>query len=139
VWLRWGGAVAGLVIAIPGAVLTAALIPIVFSNLSAAARANCLGLVSVILVYLPLWCYLNVQFAVSRAGGDTALGMYVDVSVNTLLFAPGAVLLSLFTSIQPVPMFAIVKLTDIVKILIARHLLRKEKWVKNLTVEETGD
>jgi Na+-driven multidrug efflux pump len=135
VWLRWGGAVAGLVIAIPGAILTALLIPLVFSNLSAAARANCLGLVSVILVYLPLWCYLNVQFAISRAGGDTALGMYVDVSVNTLLFAPGAVLLSLFTSIPPVPMFAIVKLTDIVKIFIARHLLRKEKWVKNLTVE----
>jgi putative MATE family efflux protein len=135
VWLRWGGAVAGFIIAIPGAVLTAALIPLVFSNLSAAARGNCLGLVSVILAYLPLWCYLNVQFAVSRAGGDTALGMYVDVSVNTILFAPGAVLLSLFTAIPPVQMFALVKSTDIVKILIARHLLRKEKWVRNLTVE----
>jgi len=133
-WLKWGGAVSGVMLAIPGALITAGLVPLVFFNLSEAARANCLGLVFVILAYLPIWCFLNVQFAISRAGGDTALGMYVDVSVNTLLFAPGSVLLSLFTSIMPVPMFALLKLTDIVKIYIAGRLLRKEKWVRNLTV-----
>jgi len=133
-WLKWGGFAAGLIIALPGALLTSALVPIVFSNLSAAARGNCLGLVFVILGYLPLWGLLNVHFFISRAGGDTALGMYTDVSVNALLFVPGSILLSIFTSIAPVPMFALLKLTDIVKLLIARHLFRKEKWVKNLTV-----
>jgi len=133
-WLKWGGFAAGFIIALPGALLTTFLVPLVFSNLSEAARGNCLGLVFVILVYLPLWGLLNVYFFISRAGGDTALGMYADVSVNTLLFAPGSILLSLFTSLAPVPMFAILKLTDIVKLFIARHLLRKEKWVKNLTV-----
>jgi len=132
-WLKSGGTAAGVIIAIPGAVLTAFLVPLVFANLTPEARANCLGLVFVILAYLPLWGLLNIQFAISRAGGDTAMGMYTDLFVNTLLFAPGAVLLSLFTSIPPVPMFALLKLTDIVKTLIARHLLAKEKWVKNLT------
>jgi Na+-driven multidrug efflux pump len=132
-WLKWGGVVAGVIIAIPGAALSAVLVPLVFSNLSAAARGNCLGLVFVILTYMPLWCLLNVQFAISRAGGDTALGMYVDLSVNTLLFAPGAIILSLATTIAPVPMFALLKLTDIVKFIIAHRLLLKEKWVKNLT------
>jgi Na+-driven multidrug efflux pump len=60
--------------------------------------------------------------------------MYTDVSVNTFLFAPGSVLLSFFTSLAPVPMFALLKATDIVKLFIARYFLRKEKWVKNLTV-----
>ena len=133
-WLKWGGFAAGLIIALPGALLTTALVPLVFSNLSAAARGNCLGLVFVILGYLPLWGLLNVHFFISRAGGDTALGMYTDVSVNALLFVPGAILLSVFTSLAPVPMFTLLKLTDIVKLFIARHLLRKEKWVKNLTV-----
>jgi putative MATE family efflux protein len=133
-WLKWGGAVAGFVFAVPGFFITSALVPLVFHNLSADARANCLGLVFVILAYLPLWCYLNVQFAVSRAGGDTAMGMYTDISVNTVLFAPGSVLLSLFTNLAPVPMFAILKLTDVVKVFIARYLLRKEKWVRNLTI-----
>jgi putative MATE family efflux protein len=132
-WLKSGSVAAGVIIAIPGALMAALLIPLVFSNLSAAARANSIGLVLVILAYLPLWGLLNTQFAVSRAGGDTATGMYTDVLVNTFLFAPGAILLALLTSIPPVPMFAVMKLTDIVKYFIARHLLRKERWVKNLT------
>ena len=132
-WIKWGGVIAGIAIAIPGAVGSSFVVPVVFSNLTEAARANCLGLVYVILIYLPLWCFLNAQFAISRAGGDTAMGMYTDVSVNTLIFAPGAVLLSLFTNLAPVPMFALLKLSDIVKMFIARHLLKKEKWVRNLT------
>jgi len=136
VWLKWGGAAAGLILAIPGFFAVSVLIPFVFQNLSADARANTLGLITVILAYLPLWCYLNCQFAISRAGGDTAMGMYADVSVNTILFAPGAVILSLFTTIAPVPMFALLKLTDFVKVSVAHYFLRKERWVKNLTLNE---
>jgi Na+-driven multidrug efflux pump len=132
-WLKSGSVIAGIGIALPGAAFSAFLIPLVFSNLSAAARSNCMGLVFVILAYLPLWGYLNVQFAISRAGGDAATGMYADLSVNTLLFAPGAILLSFFTAISPVPMFALLKLTDLVKIFIADHFLRKERWVKKLS------
>jgi putative MATE family efflux protein len=132
-WLKSGSAAAGGIIILPGALMAAALIPLVFSNLSADARANSIGLVLVILAYMPLWGLLNIQFAISRAGGDTALGMYTDLSVNTLLFVPGAFILSFITSMPPVPMFALLKLTDIVKYVIARHFLRKEKWVRNLT------
>jgi putative MATE family efflux protein len=132
-WLKSGSVAAGIIIALPGAVMSLLLIPLVFFNLSAAAQTTSISLVLVILVYLPLWGLINTQFAISRAGGDTATGMYADVSVNTVLFAPGAILLSFFTSIPPVPMFALLKLTDIVKFLICRHFLRKERWVKNLT------
>jgi len=136
-WLKSGSVAAGVIIALPGAALSFLLIPLVFSNLSAAAQTTSIGLVMVILIYLPLWGLLNVQFAISRAGGDTATGMYSDVSVNTALFAPGAILLSFFTSLPPVPMFALLKLSDIVKFLICRHFLRKERWVKNLTRGKT--
>ena len=132
-WLKSGSVIAGILLSMPGALLSYVLIPVVFFNLSVAARANCFGLVLVILVYLPLWCLLNVQFAISRAGGDAAMGMYADVSVNTILFLPGSVILSYFTTMSPVPMFALLKTTDIVKYLICRFFLRKERWVKNLT------
>jgi len=132
IWLKSGSVVAGIIMALPGVLISALLVPLVFSNLSAEARANCLGLVYVILAYLPLWGLLNTQFAISRAGGDTAMGMYADLSVNTVLFAPGAFILSYFTTIAPVPMFAILKTTDLVKYFICRHLMRKERWVKNL-------
>jgi len=132
-WLKSGTVVAGVILALLGAAVSALLVPLVFSNLSPAARFNCIGLVYVILAYLPLWGFLNVQFAISRAGGDAATGMYTDLSVNTLLVIPAAILLSLFTSIQPVPMFALIKLSDIAKTLVARHFLKKERWVRNLT------
>ena len=132
-WLKSGSIAAGIMVALPGVVLSILLIPLVFSNLSAGAQTTSISLVFVILAYLPLWGLLNVQFAISRAGGDAATGMYSDLSVNTVLFVPGAVLLSFFTSLPPVPMFALLKLTDVVKLLICRHFLRKERWVKNLT------
>jgi putative MATE family efflux protein len=132
-WIKSGSVVAGIIIAVLGAAASALLIPLVFSNLTIAARRISLGLVFVILAYLPLWALLNAQFAISRAGGDAAMGMYTDLSVNTFLFVPGAFILALGTSLHPVAMFAILKLTDIIKIFIARHFLNKERWVRNLT------
>jgi putative MATE family efflux protein len=132
-WIKSGSIAAGIIIAVLGAAASTLLIPLVFSNLSAGARGISLGLIFVILAYLPLWSLLNAQFAISRSGGDTALGMYTDLSVNTLLFVPGAFILALATSLPPVTMFGILKLTDIVKYFIARHFLKKERWVKNLT------
>jgi putative MATE family efflux protein len=132
-WIKAGSAAAGIIVAVPGVAASALLIPLVFSNLSAAAREISLGLIVVILIYLPLWALLNAQFAISRSGGDAAMGMYTDLSVNTLLFVPGAFILALGTSLPPVLMFGLLKLTDIVKIFIARHFLNKERWVRNLT------
>jgi putative MATE family efflux protein len=132
-WIKSGSVAAGIIVALLGAAAAALLIPLVFSNLTAGARRISLGLVFVILAYLPLWALLNAQFAISRSGGDAAMGMYTDLSVNTLLFVPGAFALALGTSLHPVSMFAILKLTDIVKIFIARHFLNKERWVRNLT------
>jgi putative MATE family efflux protein len=132
-WIKSGSLAAGIIIGILGAGAAAVLIPLVFTNLTAGARNISLGLVYTILVYLPIWALLNAMFAISRSGGDTAMGMYTDVSVNTTLFVPGAFILALFTSLDPVTMFAILKITDIIKIFIARHFLNKERWVRNLT------
>jgi Na+-driven multidrug efflux pump len=132
-WLKSGSIAAGVILMLFGAAFSALLVPLVFSNLSSAARFNCMGLVYVILAYLPLWGFLNLQFAISRAGGDAATGMYTDLSVNSLLVVPGSVLLSYFTSLPPVPMFALIKLSDFAKMFIARHFLKKERWVRNLT------
>jgi putative MATE family efflux protein len=134
-WIKSGSVIAGLVIALAGAAASTVLIPLVFTNLTADARRISLGLVYVILLYLPLWALLNAQFAISRAGGDTAMGMYADVSVNTLLFVPGAFFLALCTSLNPVTMFALLKLSDIAKYFVARHFFKKERWVRNLAKE----
>lgn len=130
-WIMSGSVVAGAVLAL---IQTAsmALIPLVFMNLTTAAMAITRGNLIVISCYLPLWSLLNAQFAVSRAGGDTMMGVVVDVGVTGALFIPAVFALALLTNIGPVQMFAIVKSTDIIKWYIARLWLRKERWVKNL-------
>jgi Na+-driven multidrug efflux pump len=132
-WIKSGAVAAGCVIAVIGAVIVTGLIPLVFSNLTDAARRISLALIYVILICMPLWSLLNAQFAICRAGGDTAMGMYVDGLVNVLLLIPGVFALALLTPLHPVAMFAILKSTDIVKYLMARHWYKKERWVRNLT------
>lgn len=131
--LKSGALVVGCVVGLLALASTLG-IPLVFGNLTSAARRVTVGLVSVIALYLPAWTYLNAQFSISRAGGDTALGVYVDVSVNTFIFIPGCFLMAFLTNWGPVLMFLIIKSTDYLKVGIAEWYLRKEKWLKNLTV-----
>ncbi|MDR3161328.1 MAG: polysaccharide biosynthesis C-terminal domain-containing protein [Spirochaetaceae bacterium] len=138
-WLKSGAVVMGIFTAFIGAGLSTVLIPLVFTKLTGSARHISLSLVYVILIYLPLWCLLNAQFAISRAGGDAAMGMYADVSVNSLLFIPGAFILALCTSLDPVVMFALLKTTDAAKYLVARYFYKKERWVRNLAAARLVD
>ncbi|GHV67036.1 MATE family efflux transporter [Spirochaetia bacterium] len=133
-WLKSGSLVAGLVISLAGVGVSTLIIRIVFTNLTPAAQNIGLGMVFVILAYLPFWCLLNSLFAISRAGGDTAMCLYADATVNLLILTPCAFLLAVFTPLQPVAMFAIIKISDVVKYIIARHFLNKERWVRNLTM-----
>jgi Na+-driven multidrug efflux pump len=131
-WITSGSVISGTIVALFGALSSIIIIPLVFSNLTADARSITTWLVVVILLYMPMWSWLNAQFAISRAGGDTAMGMITDVSVITLLFVPGAFLLTYLTNLGPVEMFAMLKLSDFVKIAICYKLMKKEKWVRNL-------
>lgn len=133
-WILAGSAVFGLAAGLV-AVSSTAIVPLVFSNLSMAARGVTVGLIVVIGCYLPLWALLNGQFALSRAGGDTAMGVWVDVGVTYVVFIPAAFMLSTWTSLGPVALFAVAKISDIPKALVAYWWLRKGHWVKNLSRE----
>jgi Na+-driven multidrug efflux pump len=89
-------------------------------------------MVFVMAVYMPLWVYINGQFSVSRAGGDTMMGMLVDGVANTGLVIPGIFIMAKCTSIGPVGMYAIIKAVEIPKIAVAHFWLKKEHWLVNL-------
>ena len=117
-WIRSGSIVAGIIIGLIE-MSSIFLIPIIFSKLTPDAQTITRNLVILVSCYMPVWTYINSQFAVSRAGGDTIFGVAVDVPVSLLLFAPIALILA--------------KLTDFIKITIGIIMLRKERWVKKLT------
>ena len=111
---------------------TTFLIPFVFTHLSAASQAVTRNMVFMTAAYMPLWSYLNGQFAVSRTGGDTMMGVVTDVTTNLLLVLPGMYVLTYFTPLGPVAMYGLIKTTDFVKAFIAALWLKKEHWLRNL-------
>ena len=136
VWLLNGAIVFGLFFAAIGFACLL-LVPLVFSNLSGNARAICSQMVLVMAMYMPLWVYINGQFSVSRAGGDTMMGMLVDGIGNVFIVIPGILFMAKCTSIGPVMMYAIIKAVEIPKIIIAHFWLKKERWLKNLAEPAT--
>lgn len=133
-WLQSGAFVLGLA-AFAAASLSTLSIPFVFGNLSPEAQRVTRGIVFVIAAYMPLWCLLSAQFAVSRAGGDTLMGLWVDVGIGYALFIPAAILIAKLTAWGPVALYGVAKLSDFLKIALAWWWLKKEKWVKNLAVK----
>ena len=89
--------------------------------------------------FMPIWVYMNAQTAVARAGGDTAMGIYTDASITLILMLPMVFVLGIFTDIGPVQMYLCVKLLDFIKIVIFHIWLKKERWLKNLTVRPEGE
>jgi len=134
-WILYGAMVFGLAVGAVAATSTF-LIPLVFGNLSPGARHVTRGLILVISAYVPLWTLLNAQFALSRAGGDTAMGVWVDVGVTYVLFIPAAFAMAAWTSLGPVALFGIAKFSDIGKACVAFWWLAKEKWVVNLAEKD---
>lgn len=135
VWLLNGAKIFGLFFTGIG-FLCMLLVPVVFRNLSANSQHICRQMVFVMALYMPAWVYINGQFAVSRAGGDTMMGMLVDGIGNLGVVIPGIFLLAKFTGVGPVAMYAIIKFVEVPKIMIAHFWLKKEKWVVNLAQKE---
>ena len=131
-WLMTAGVVFGFFMIFVG-LLTVPLIPVVFGHLSASAQSITRRMIVLMSLFMPPWVYINVQLAVSRAGGDTAMGLWVDATTTLLMIIPGIFLVARYTTIGPVAMYGMVKAVDFVKITIAHFMLKRERWVRNLT------
>ncbi|MGI5173119.1 MATE family efflux transporter [Treponema sp. OMZ 840] len=136
-WLLSGSFVFGLFMGITGS-FTTFLIPLVFANLSAEAQIVTRSMVLMNAAYMPLWAYLNGQFAVSRTGGDALMGVITDVTTNLFLVLPGMYVLTYYTALGPVAMYGLIKTTDWIKTTIAALWLKKEYWLKNLAQSGTA-
>ena len=131
-WLLSGAAVFGLFMMFFG-FGTTLLVPVVYGRLSVSAVNICRNMVMLIAVCMPFWLYMNTQQAIARAGGDTAMGFYVDGLLTLFVMIPMVLLLGKYTLIGPVMMYACVKIIDLIKVVIFHFWLKRERWLKNLT------
>ena len=138
VWILNGSKIFGLFFTGIG-LLCLLLVPVVFRNLSANSQSICRHMVLVMAIYMPIWVYMNGQFAVSRAGGDTMMGVLVDGIGNLGIVIPGIFILAKCTPLGPVAMYTLIKFVEVPKIIIACLWLKKEKWVVNLAEKQSAD
>lgn len=136
-WLLSGAAILGLAMTFVG-FGTTLVVPVVFGRLSDSAVDICRSMVVLLAIFMPVWVIMNAQQAIARAGGDTAMGMYTDAFLTILVMLPMLFGLAKFTSIGPVTMYFLIKLLDLLKVIIFHFWLRKERWLKNLTVPQAA-
>ncbi|WP_022762545.1 MATE family efflux transporter [Butyrivibrio sp. AD3002] len=135
-WLLSGSAVFGFAMTFVG-FATTFIVPIVYVRLSPNAITISRNMVILMSFFMPVWVFINAQQAVARAGGDTKMGAYADAGITIMVMLPMLLLLGRYTNIGPVQMYLCVKILDIVKIGIFHLWLKKERWLKNLTVEHS--
>lgn len=111
------------------------LIPHVFGKLTLLSQHYARTLVITMAIYLPSWAFINVEYSVLRSGGDTFNGVVSDTVAN-VLFLASMFALTFGTTLGPVAMYAIVKLSDLAKVIIAAIGVHKRKWLVNLTVKK---
>lgn len=133
-WLLSGSAVFGVGMIFFG-LATSLMVPVVFGRLSASAIAICRDMVVLMSLLMPTWVYVNTQQAVARAGGDTRMGAIADAGLTIFVMLPMVFLLARFTDVGPVILYCGVKLVDVVKLVIFHFWLKKERWLKNLTLQ----
>ena len=132
-WLLSGSAVFGVAMMGFG-LATTLIVPVVFGRLSESAIKICRSMVALMSLLMPAWVYMNTQQAVARAGGDAKMGAYTDAGMTVFITLPLVFLLALYTDIGPVALYCGIKLIDIIKMVIFHFWLKKERWLRNLTV-----
>jgi putative MATE family efflux protein len=135
-WLLSGSAVFGVIMTGFG-LATTLIVPVVFGRLSPSAVGICRSMVTLMALFMPVWVYMNTQQAVARAGGDTKMGAYTDAGLTLLVMLPMVFLLARFTNVGPVVLYCGVKLVDLIKLVVFHFWLKKERWLRNLTVQNS--
>ena len=83
---------------------------------------------------MPFNSYTNATYFTLRSGGQTMITFLFDSCFVWCVCIPLAYGLSRFTDLSIVPLFAICVSTDLVKCAIGAYMIKKGKWIQNLTV-----
>ena len=82
---------------------------------------------------MPVFSYTNAAYYTLRSGGQTLVLFLFDSCFVWCFCVPLAFVLSRFTPIGIIPLFAICQSTDLFKSILGSYMLRQGKWIQNLT------
>lgn len=91
------------------------------------------ALICVSAAMMPFNAYTNAAYFTLRSGGQTMVTFLFDSCFVWSVCVPLAFILSRFTPLTIIPLYIICQGTDLIKCLIGAYMIRKGKWIQNLT------
>ena len=115
--------------------LVAPFIPQIYNTTDSVKLLAC-DLLLVSSAMMPVDAFTNASYFTLRSGGKTFITFLFDSGFIWCVCVTTALVLSRLTNISIIPMFIIVRALDIIKCIIGYILIKKRKWVNNLTVNQ---
>lgn len=115
--------------------LVAPFIPQIYNTTDSVKLLAC-DLLLVSSAMMPVDAFTNASYFTLRSGGKTFITFLFDSGFVWCVCVTTALVLSRLTNISIIPMFIIIRALDIIKCVIGYILIKKRKWVNNLTVNQ---
>ena len=101
-------------------------------NTTEAVRSVAVGLICLAAVMMPVNSYNNAMYFTLRSGGQTFVTFIFDSGFSWGVCVPVAYILSRFTELPILPLYAICVGVDLFKIPIGAWMLKKGVWIKRI-------
>ena len=102
-------------------------------NATDSIRRMATVLICICAITMPLHSYLNATYFTLRSGGKTLVTFVFDSGYIWCCTIPVAFVLSRFTDLPILPLYAICQSLDILKCFVGGWMLKKGSWIQNLT------
>ncbi len=103
-----------------------------------AIRSLATLLICVNAVIMPFNAYANASYFTLRSGGKTLSTLLFDSCFVWVVSVPTAYVLSRYTSLPIVPLYAICQGLEIIKCVIGFFMLRSGSWIRNIVRTDSG-
>lgn len=103
-----------------------------FYNTTATVKDIAAKMIVIIGISMPINAFSHGCYFTLRSGGKTWITFLFDCVFTWAVCIPVALILSRFTALPIIPIYAAVKATDIIKMMIGLPMLKSRKWVHNL-------
>ena len=105
-------------------------------NVSLEAQHLAASFLRVMSIFFVMYVFNSSIYFVLRAGGDTKSTLFMDSCFMWVCNIPVVAGLSYFTGLNVILLYVLGQMTDVLKAGLSYHMLRREKWVRNLTAEK---
>ncbi len=101
-------------------------------NTEASIRLTAARLMQISAIAMPIDAFAHASYFTLRSGGKTAVTLIFDSGFMWVISVPAAFILSRFTSLSILPLFAIVQAINLIKCVLGYIFVKKGEWLKTI-------